>query len=58
MADLSPDQRAVLALRYDAGLSFAEAAATLGVPVGTAKDRTRAAVRRLRTRLSPPEPPA
>ena len=45
---LTPDQRAVLALRFDGGLTVAEAAAALDIPVGTAKDRGRVAVKRLR----------
>ena len=53
---LPPEQRAIVALRYDGGLTFAEAAAALGVPVGTAKDRGRAALRRLRALLNEPEP--
>jgi RNA polymerase sigma factor (sigma-70 family) len=37
MAGLPPDQRAVLALCYGAGLSHGEAAEALGLPLGTVK---------------------
>jgi RNA polymerase sigma factor (sigma-70 family) len=45
---LNPDQRAVLALHYSIGLSIAEAAAALGIRVGTAKSRLNAGLNALR----------
>ena len=56
LAELPPEQRAALALRYDGGLTFAEAAAALGEPASTVKSRTRAAIARLRTLLTAPPP--
>jgi RNA polymerase sigma-70 factor, ECF subfamily len=50
---LPNDQREALALRENAGLSFAEAADVLGVPVGTAKSRVRYALARLAQELEP-----
>ena len=48
---LPDDQRAVVALRYFAGLSEAETAAALGVPPGTVKSRHARAIERLRITL-------
>jgi len=45
---LSPDQRAVLALHYSLGFSIAEAADVLGIRVGTAKSRLNAGLNTLR----------
>jgi RNA polymerase sigma factor (sigma-70 family) len=45
---LSSEQRAVLALHYSMGLSIAEAAAALGIRVGTAKSRLNAGLNALR----------
>jgi DNA-directed RNA polymerase specialized sigma24 family protein len=47
------EQREVLALREHGGLTFAEVAAVLGVPVGTAKSRARYALVRLAEELEP-----
>ena len=55
LAALPPEQRAVLALRYDGGLTFPQVAEALSVPVGTAKDRSRRALAALRARLGPAE---
>lgn len=43
--------RAVVVLRYGQGLSVAETGATLGIPEGTVKSRTHAALRLLRSAL-------
>ena len=51
---LSEDQRLVVGLRYFAGLSEEETAATLGVRVGTAKSRHSRALARLRELLEAP----
>ena len=45
---LSPDQRTVIGLHYAAGLSIAEVAEALEIPVGTAKSRLAAALAALR----------
>ena len=57
LAGLAPEQRAALALRFDGGLTFAEAAAALGEPVSTVKSRTRTAIARLRGSLAAPPAP-
>ncbi len=51
LAALPPDQRIVLELGYFEGLSSTEIAARLGVPVGTVKSRTAAALARLRVTM-------
>lgn len=48
---LSADEEAVVHLVFDRGCTQAEAAAILGVPLGTAKGRIRSALRRLRSIL-------
>lgn len=48
---LTPDQRAVLVLQYYNGLSLAEIADVLGIPVGTAGSRIHHASRALRAAL-------
>jgi RNA polymerase sigma-70 factor (ECF subfamily) len=49
--DLEDKEREVFLLRTSAGLTFEAAAAALGIPVGTAKTRMRAALIQLRARL-------
>ena len=57
LARLSVEQRMLLTLRFDAGLTLAEVAEHLGVPPSTAKDRSRTALARLRVLLSAPGEP-
>jgi len=52
MADLRPEDRDVLVLAYDHGLSQSEVATRLGLPIGTVKSRTRRALAGLRDRLA------
>jgi RNA polymerase sigma factor (sigma-70 family) len=51
LADLSPDQRQVLEMAYFGGMTQAEIADALGIPLGTVKTRTFAAMRKLRVAL-------
>ena len=48
---LTPDQRAVLVLQYQAGLSLAEIADVLGIPIGTAGSRIHHATRAMRAAI-------
>lgn len=48
LAELSPRERAVIVLRYYCDLSEKDAAATLGMPVGTVKSTCSRALARLR----------
>jgi RNA polymerase sigma-70 factor (ECF subfamily) len=48
---LSADDRAILALRFYADLEIPDAAAALGIPLGTAKSRLHRALGRLREQL-------
>jgi RNA polymerase sigma-70 factor, ECF subfamily len=48
---LSADDRAILALRFYADLEIPDAAAALGIPLGTAKSRLHLALGRLREQL-------
>jgi len=48
---LSPEQRAVVVLHHYVGYPLTEIAATLGIPVGTARSRLHYAVRQLRAAL-------
>src|SRR5204862_107460 len=60
LAELPADQREVIALKVDGGLTFAEVAACLGVSPNTAASRYRYALEKLRAALggSGPDPPA
>jgi RNA polymerase sigma-70 factor (ECF subfamily) len=51
MGRLSDDLRAVVVLRFERDMSVAETAAALGVPEGTIKSRTHAAVKQLREHM-------
>jgi RNA polymerase sigma-70 factor (ECF subfamily) len=51
LAELPPEQRAVLELGYYEGLSSTEIAARVAVPVGTVKSRVAAALSKLRAGL-------
>lgn len=55
LAGLEPDERALLALRFDEGLTFAEIATALGQPASTVKSRAARVVARLRARLDDPD---
>jgi RNA polymerase sigma factor (sigma-70 family) len=48
LTTLSPEQRQVIELAYFGGLTQTRIAETLGIPVGTVKTRTLAAMRKLR----------
>jgi RNA polymerase sigma-70 factor, ECF subfamily len=51
LSTLSPDERIVVALRYEADLTVPSIAALVGVPEGTIKSRLHHAHRKLRTAL-------
>jgi RNA polymerase sigma-70 factor, ECF subfamily len=53
LGELPADQREALALRESEGLSFAQIAEVLGVPLPTAKSRVRYALLKLAERLAP-----
>jgi RNA polymerase sigma-70 factor, ECF subfamily len=55
--ELSPEQRTVVVLHHHLGYPLTEIAASLGIPVGTARSRLHYAVRRLRTVLDAGERP-
>ncbi|MFI5225605.1 MAG: RNA polymerase sigma factor [Candidatus Limnocylindrales bacterium] len=48
---LSPEQRAVVVLHHHLGYPLTEIAATLGIPVGTARSRLHSATRQLRAAI-------
>lgn len=52
LTTLPPDQRKVLEMAYFEGLTQATIAERLGIPLGTVKTRTLAAMQKLRARLS------
>ncbi|HRI11154.1 MAG TPA: sigma-70 family RNA polymerase sigma factor [Nannocystaceae bacterium] len=51
---LTPNQREILELAYFTGMTMAEIAEHLGIPIGTVKSRTSAALGRLREALQAP----
>ena len=51
---LSPAERLCVSLCYGAGVSHAEAAETLGLPLGTVKSHVKRGLDKLRSRLAPP----
>ena len=55
LTDLSPEQRQVLEMAYFGGMTQARIAEELGIPLGTVKTRTFAALRKLRGRLETEE---
>lgn len=55
VAALPPDQREVIALKIDGGLTFAEIAAVIGTSINTAASRYRYALEKLRTTLADKE---
>jgi RNA polymerase sigma-70 factor, ECF subfamily len=52
LSQLQPEQRALLALRFDEGLSFQELADVLGRPCSTVKSQVSRAIAQLRTLIS------
>ena len=55
LEELSPNERAVIELAYWSGLSQSEVAEYLGIPLGTVKTRTRAALAHLADQLEEEE---
>jgi RNA polymerase sigma-70 factor (ECF subfamily) len=53
---LDPEQKAVIVLHYYLGLPLQDAAAALGIPVGTAKSRLHRALTSLRASLGDEAP--
>jgi len=53
---LPPLHREILDLRFNQGLSYAEMAEALGVPVGTVRSRLHHAISRVRERLAEDDP--
>ena len=58
LAKLAPDQRRVIELAVDGGLSQAEIAEATGMPLGTVKSHARRGLKALRDRLTKVLPPA
>lgn len=52
---LSPAERLCVSMCYGAGLSHAEAAEALNLPLGTVKSHVKRGLEKLRARLAPPE---
>jgi RNA polymerase sigma-70 factor (ECF subfamily) len=55
LATLTPPQRHAVSLAYFDGLTYAEVAAVVGVPLGTVKSRIRAGMQQLRRALAAAE---
>jgi RNA polymerase sigma-70 factor (ECF subfamily) len=55
LVTLSPEDRALLSLRFDEDLSFAEIGDVLGVPASTLKSRMKPLLARVRSLLGGPE---
>jgi RNA polymerase sigma-70 factor (ECF subfamily) len=53
LASLAPEQREAVDLAYFSGLTYAETAERLSLPLGTLKSRVRAALARLKESLDP-----
>jgi len=53
LGQLSPRQRALLAMRFDEGLTMAQMAASLGRPVSTVKSQVQRAIAQLRAIMAP-----
>jgi RNA polymerase sigma-70 factor (ECF subfamily) len=58
LARIDPEQRAVIVLHYYLDLTLPETAATLGIPLGTAKSRLNRALDAMRIRVVGDEPVA
>jgi RNA polymerase sigma-70 factor (ECF subfamily) len=54
---LSPEQRAVIVLRHYLGLSLAESAEVLGIPLGTMQSRLNRATQAMRAALEADDRP-
>ena len=57
LAKLAPDQRRVIELAVDGGLSQSEISEATGMPLGTVKSHARRGLKVLRDRLTTPRPP-
>ena len=55
ISSLPPLQREILDLRFSQGLSYAEIAEALGIPIGTVRSRLHHAVAEVRARLESDE---
>ena len=55
LAALEPEQRALVVLRYYVGMSVPQAAATLGIPLGTAKSRLHRSLTQMRSVVVDPD---
>lgn len=55
LASLEPEQRALVVLRYYAGMSMPQAASALGIPLGTAKSRLHRSLKHMRSLVVDPD---
>lgn len=55
LSSLEPEQRALVVLRYYVGMSVPDAAATLGIPLGTAKSRLHRSLTQMRSVVVDPD---